>query len=204
MKNRIKGVAIGVTMAVASVLGGAVQAATAAYTAASPGFNLSGAVSNGPNGYDVSNGGGFAFDFSSLNFSTISSFVLDVVYKRTGDQTSEAWTGTVASGNTFDLAAVGLEPATKTQITLTALDLGFLTAVSNKSLVVSFNLFSGAAGDLFFLKTACITDANGNGCSSPLSTTLTINYVAAVPLPAGAVLLLTGLGGLALARRRKV
>jgi hypothetical protein len=201
MKNWIKGSVLGLTLAVTSVLGGAAEAATATFTSTSPGFSPSGADA-GANGFEIGNNQGFSFDFSLLNFSSITSIVLDVVYKRTNDGSSgqEAWQGTVSSGGpSFNLAEVGVVPTpAETLITLMSGDAGFAGAVNSKTIGVTFAT-SPSATDSFFLKTACVPGI----CSSSLITQLTIDYVEAVPLPAGGVLLLTGLGGIMLVRRRK-
>jgi hypothetical protein len=194
MKNWIKGGLVGVTLAVSSILGGAVQAATVPYDGAV--FSTTGSV-NGSSGYSIKNGQSITFDFSALQYSSIVSFVLEVVYKQTSGEAHELWSFAATGGASNEMTGVGATSTPpSTTLTLVSGDAGYAQALSAHALTISFlNSAIGATTEAFFLKTG----------GTPPITKLTINYtpVSAVPLPAGGLLLLTGLGGLALARRRK-
>jgi hypothetical protein len=209
MKNWIKGSLIGAALALASVAGSA-QADTVTYFSSDSQFSLTPVTVNGL-GYKIFDGTSIAFDISSLSFANITSFVLDLYFNNTSDSPTETWAGKItgsiasAAGTLISMPARGQVSTTPPfSTTLMPGDKGFLDAASSKIFKVSFTDINAApaapgTSDKFFLQTS-----NAANSRTDLRTRLTVNYVPAVPLPAGGVLLLTGLGGLFLARRRKV
>lgn len=182
-------------------------------------------------GFRMFNSDTFTIDLSPItNFNKIASFVLDLYYKGTANQANEGtWTANALLGGTaanttlrsvvngvvstdYVTTDTGAGDVYAAHSQLTINWAGAAEPVS-KLLTLSFTNSNTTDSSLFFFfKTSCGT------CSTPyspklnqdqnLNTNLKVNYVSieplsAVPLPAGGILLLTGLGGLLIARRRK-
>ncbi|MGV8988694.1 MAG: VPLPA-CTERM sorting domain-containing protein [Cypionkella sp.] len=194
------------TLAIASALAGAPQAAvlsTANYAASSANFSTT--ALRKENGYRFGTGNSMSFDLSGLKFRSIVSFVLDVVYKRTADTATELWKGRITGTNRAVTSNVISLKKTNTvrkiQILTLTSGTAFNNVVTDKMFKVTFNdrnpASTFAGPDKFFMKTVATPGA-------PAILSLSVNYVPAVPLPAGGLLLLTSLGCLGMARRRKV
>ncbi len=141
-----------------------------------------------------------SFDFSSLSYSSITSIALSLQFTRAGPSGSilvptELWAVRIqgsSSGAFLDDQFAFLSDAGSPQTTTisAATDIllvnAFANSLATKSLAFWFSEFT-TGGDNFRLSSA----------------TLTVNGVAAVPLPAGGLLLVGALAGLGALRRRK-
>lgn len=136
-----------------------------------------------------------SFDFSSVNYTSISSITLTLDYRNAGPALipSELWSvrilGSNNGGSSDDYFGVLVTLLSPTSYVLTAATdiLGvnaFANAVSSEKLTFWFSEFSPGV-DRFNLRSA------------------RIDIVGEVPLPAGGLLLLGALGGLAALRRRR-
>ena len=189
-------------MAVAAFANAARAATAVTYFGNDPEFSTNGTAKR--IGYKIFDGNSIAFNFSTLAFSSVTSFVLDLFFKKTANTGMETWTGKITGTNAGGAGTLislpGYDQTTMHlwSTTLNPLDAGFAAAQTDKLLKVAFNDTNTLGTDKFFLQTS-----NDLLSKTDYRTRLTINYLPAVPLPAGGVLLLTGLGGLFMARRRK-
>jgi hypothetical protein len=141
-----------------------------------------------------------SFDFSSLSYSSINSLALTLTFSRAGPSfffvlPTELWAvriqGSNPAGFLDDQFAFLSDAASPQTTTISAATDNFLVnafaqSVATQSLAFWFSEFS-FGGDNFRLASA----------------TLTVDGVAAVPLPAGGLMLMGALAGLGALRRRK-
>ena len=197
MKNWVKSGVMGLAMAVAALCGTALNAATVA--------NITQDYTGAP--VTIANNDVYAMTFSGLNSGVVSSFVsfaLQITYSNAADpplrsnNEAESWTARIyaptAIAQHVDInLTTSTSPVGTTIIASTVPSQLFSTLVSDLQLNVKFLRTAGLGTDRMTL--------------SKLALTINYNPVATlptVPLPAGGVLLLSGLAGLVTIRRRKV